>query len=330
MNSKPSIRFLLATAISLGLVASSQLPFANQSAFAGSSISATADLNLKSESQLKSEAALYDTAIREIGRIADLKLAAPEDSKMAQSILDKQIPNLRFSRSGLVALGLSDSSFVSAAKAKAGDKKSADQFAQDLSQDSKTILKLSGAQSLADRIRSRVAADTAMLRKIAELLKRASAEITAKPKAHHAVAAKVEFVNSDSTPSEPLTNDAIISHSSPDDLDAGTVTILVVAVAVIACPPLGLALFDLASAAYAVAAVAAIAALAALLVDRLIVNLGTDQGRDKVAACQHKVDGNYRNCMSAANKLPFPINVGAGDGCYAQWLLDSAGCLVTN
>ena len=35
----------------------------------------TTTLNLKSQSQLKSEAALYETAIREIGTIANMKLS---------------------------------------------------------------------------------------------------------------------------------------------------------------------------------------------------------------------------------------------------------------
>jgi hypothetical protein len=187
---------------------------------------------LKSESQLRSEAALYDGAIREIERIANLKLAVPEESKKAQAILDKQVPNLRFSRSKLVALGLSDASFASAIKAKAPDKKAADPFAQELARDNKAILKLSGAQSLADRIRKSVAEDTAKLRRIAELLKQAGAEIRAKK--HHAVKAN------SSAPDFVGGRDVFASarpSSPPDSVSDTLVTVLVIAVAVIVVPP---------------------------------------------------------------------------------------------
>src|SRR2546423_1130020 len=65
MNRKPSIRFLLVSAVSLGVVLANQLPFASRGY-------AAAEPNLKRESQLKSEAAL-------LRRVAErLKQAAAE------------------------------------------------------------------------------------------------------------------------------------------------------------------------------------------------------------------------------------------------------------
>ena len=49
----------------------------------------TPTLNLKSQSQLKSEAALYETAIREIGTIANMKLSTAEELKR----LTTSLPN---------------------------------------------------------------------------------------------------------------------------------------------------------------------------------------------------------------------------------------------
>src|SRR5712691_8004877 len=110
MNSKPSIRFFLTMALTLGLVLANQFPFA-------SARSAAADVELKSESQLKSEAALYDTAIREIGQLQTMSVATVDDLKKVNTILERQIPNLRFNRSKLATIGLSDSTFINAAKA---------------------------------------------------------------------------------------------------------------------------------------------------------------------------------------------------------------------
>jgi len=198
---------------------------------------------IKSEAQVKSEAAHYDDAILQIKQIANLKLAVPEESKKAQGILDKQIPNLRFNRSKLIAFGLNDPGFVGAAKAKAGDKKSAEQFALELGKDHNSILKLPGAQSVSSSIRSSIEADTALLRRIAQLLKDAAVEIKAKsghvmsrptssmPGSKHMSAARV------------AANPVVIT----DTLSPEVTTLLVVAAAVVICPPLGVAIFELAN-----------------------------------------------------------------------------------
>lgn len=307
-NRKLTLRILLAMALSTGLLWC-QWPLPSHS-------SAATPLNLKSESQLKSEAGLYDAAIREISRIADLKLANPENSKTAQTIIDKHLPNLKFSRSKLVVLGLGESSFVSAVKAKGGDKKSLDQFAQDLSNDPNSILKLNGAAAVADRIRTSADADITKLQKIAALLKQAGGDI--KASAHHAARGRSTF--------NPL-------PAAPTLLPAGLTTeqvvILVVVVAVIAFPPLGLVLVDIAAPVAAAVYAAAIVAGAVLMVARLVENVGTEKGRDRVAECQDRVESKKRRCISEAGDLPYPINIAAADACYAQWLLDAAVCLIS-
>jgi hypothetical protein len=147
---------------------------------------AAADLNLKSQAQLRSEAALYDTAIREIGRVSNMQLSNPNESKAALAILKQQTPNLRFSRSKLITIGLSDSGFANAVTAKAGnDKKSQQQFAAQLAQDRKSIFQVNGAESLRSNIIRSVEADAALLRKVSDQLSQASKAIKASVKNHH-------------------------------------------------------------------------------------------------------------------------------------------------
>jgi len=77
-----TFRLCLAAAIYMALVIH---PHSNVSP----ALAALQGPTLKSESQLRSEAELYDTAVREISRIADLQLATPEGSKQAQAILNR-------------------------------------------------------------------------------------------------------------------------------------------------------------------------------------------------------------------------------------------------
>lgn len=52
---------------------------------------AFATLNLRSKSQLRTEAGRYDTAIREIGELATIKLETIEDLKGANAIVRKAV-----------------------------------------------------------------------------------------------------------------------------------------------------------------------------------------------------------------------------------------------
>ncbi|MDQ3819296.1 MAG: hypothetical protein M3362_16690 [Acidobacteriota bacterium] len=306
-----TFRLCLAAAVFTSLIIHPQLSVAP-------AMAAPQGPTLKSESQLRSEAELYDTAVREISRVADMKLATEEGSKEAQAILDRQIPNLRFGRSKLVVLGLSESSFVSAVRSRAGDKKSASDFAQELGKDKSAIMKLNGAQSVADRIRSKAAEDFANLRRVADQLKQVEADIKSKAKTEHAVNIRLDRIASaatliDGNPVNPLQNGG---------LDPGTVIAIVIVVAMIACPPLLVAFLELET-----NPVFAGAVIFAQIVADLIVNVGTDEGRNKVAACQKDADAAYRRCVKDAKAFG-PLAWAAADACYGQWLLDSASCVL--
>jgi hypothetical protein len=105
------------------------------------------------------------------------------------------------------------------------------------------------------------------------------------------------------------------------DVDIATI---VIGVAVIAYPPLGLALVALGNATIYVA----LAAAATDLIGRLISNLGTEEGRDKVAKCQQDADDRLTDCLRSAAELGI-LRVPAETVCYADWLLGSALCLAT-
>ncbi len=326
MNRRPSIRFFLATAISLGLVVSNQLPFP-------SSGSAAADLNLKSESQLRSEAALYETSIREIGRISNMNLANPDESKAAIAILKRQTPNLKFIRSKLIALGLSDSSFASAVKARTSDKKSAEEFAVELAKDRTAILKLNGAQSLKDRMLRTVESDKAMLRKIADQLKQAAADIRSKAKGHHVVRTNLSLK---AKSANPETDSG--TSPAPDLSDVGTMVIMVVTVAVIVAPPLGIALVLLSVNSTLITFPVAVAETMAIYAQQLLLLLkagaGTDKQKDEIEACMDRAYAKCDKCLSDAaaivvpgtELITVPLYLAASDLCYAQQLLDLLLC----
>jgi hypothetical protein len=307
MNTRLAIRFCLVTALSFGL-AISQLPFVPRA-------SAAADLNLKSESQLKSEASLYDTAIRELGRVSSMKLASPDESKIAIAILKRQVPNLRLLRSKLIVLGLADSTFANAVRTKAGtEKKSQQEFAAELAKDQTSILKLSGADSLKNSILRTIEADTSRMRKVAEQLKQASAEIKTNAKSHHSGAVA-------SAETEAGTSNPVFPRLSDKDV----ATLLVVA-AVIIFPPLGLALALIAANAVGALVAESFVGTAIVLVGELKGAAGTQKERDAIDACLNKVNDAGDACLTAADHLIFPLNLAAEDACLAAYLIDFAAC----
>ncbi len=143
-------------------------------------------LKLRSESQLRTEASLYDTAIREISRVATMRPDTVENLKAANTILDKQFRNLKYNRSKLAVMGFNDTTFLNAVKERMRDSNTINAFVLELVQDPNSILKLSGAASLGDRIARSVETDAALLRRVAERIKKASEDIRARTKQHHA------------------------------------------------------------------------------------------------------------------------------------------------
>ena len=322
MSSGFSIRLFLAVALCLSLVVANELPFANQPALAGLTVSAATDLNLKSESQLKSEATLYDTAIREIGRITSMRLANPDESKAALAILQRQKPALRLMRSKLIVLGLNDSGFAGAVRAKTGnDKKTAQEFAVQLAQNPTDIFKLAGAASLKDQILNKIDSDTSLMRKIADQLKQAAAEIKGSVKGHHAPHVLLGTLN--------LARATTVAGNPPPPVprlsDKDVATLLLVA-AVIVFPPLGVALVLVAANAVAFLIAEVVVGDAIILLGELKKAASPNQEKAAIDACQDKADAACIACQSAADKLPFPLDLAAYDACEAAILLDYAAC----
>lgn len=288
IKNKVTVRLLLGTMLTLSLT-TTLWPFASKG-------SAAVTLTWKTESQLKSEAGLYDTAIREISQIANLKLATPDDAKIAQEILDKHVRNLKFGHSKFVVLGLSDSTFINAAKARTADKQSAEQFGQQLVQDPESVYKLDGASALRDRIKSAAAADRAKLDKVAGLLTQSAAEI--KSSAHHAVA----FATKLNVP--PLT----VNAGSETEQTTATV----IAVMIIRLPTIST---------YSGFGIGASNSLGELLTD-----LFGDFPQSRVSGCQTLADSKYADCLSRI-RVSFPFSLAAANECRAAWVNDGKVCL---
>lgn len=314
---KTGTAFVLATAVCFSLMAGlAAYPQLRVSSAAGAkapgSVSANSTRNipadLKDVSQVKNEAALYDTAMREISQLSSSSLATIDDLKKANAVLERQIPNLRYSRSKLAAVGLSDSTFVAAVKAHTSGKKATEDFASELGKDPNAILKLNGATSLGDRIARSLETDTTTLRQAAERLKQAAGDIKAKLKTNHARAgnrsAPPAIETSWPVPFAGLTKDQQV--------------VLLVGVAVLVCSPLLPLLVTVSQGVLAVA-----------LIGQLIANFGTEQGRDKVAACMDDAEHRYRNCSKDAATLCCGLDSVARALCAYQWMLDAAVCLIS-
>ena len=280
------------------------------------------ELKLRSESQIKIEAGWYDTALQEVSRVATLNVKQPDGLKAVHDILNTQVPKLRYNRSKLASIGLAEATFISAVRARAKDKTTAEQFALELANDPSSILRISGGQALADRLRRSIEADVGKLRQIAAQLQQASVELKQNTKIHHSSAKYYSALNLKSaTPA-----------GWPQDLSAAVIPI-VVAVAVIVVPPLALALHLIAN---AIAGVTVIAigvyvtgvylAAAVTLIENLISNLGSDEGKDKIAECQRQVDAKYLTCVNVADQLGI-LSAAARLACYSNWLLASGACL---
>src|SRR5262245_58865647 len=97
--------------------------------------------DLKTEAQVRSEASTYEAAIKAIASITSLKLENPDELKKAIAIVNREGPNLRFSRSKLVVVGLSDSTFINAVKKRSPDKAAAEALIREVSADPKAVLR---------------------------------------------------------------------------------------------------------------------------------------------------------------------------------------------
>jgi len=282
-----------------------------------------AAVDLRSESQIKTEAGLYDSAMHEIERALTIKLETLEDLKAVNALLAKQIPNLRFNRSKLAQIGLSDSTFAGAVRERTKDSKTTDVFVREVAADPTSIMKLGGASSLADRMQRKVDSDVALIRKVADRLKLVAADLKAKTKQNH-----VNGRNSQLDSTIPV-HEFLFTVTSPPPpapgisvADVATVLLLVtvyifpgvlIGLAILAAGPVSLGI---------------VVAGAALVIGRLVENFGTDKGRDRVAQCQDNAEATYKSCVAGGAGACCGLAEINAAGCLAQWLLDSAGCLL--
>ena len=230
--------------------------------------------DIKTESQYKTEASRYEAAIRAISGITTMKLETESDLKAAIAILDRERPNLKFHRSKLVFLALSDSTFSSTVKKKSPDVESAQAFLKQLSADRASVLKLEGAEALKTRMERGDQADAATLRRAGDRLKEAAERIKQKTRAAHAVANRTSTVEDiDVT---KVAGPEVLTSSLPPILDPAGIILGAIIIAVI---------------------VIEIVALGAAVAK----NVSTEEGRDEVAECQERADDGYQRCIENAN-----------------------------
>jgi hypothetical protein len=86
------------------------------------------------------------------------------------------------------------------------------------------------------------------------------------------------------------------SQKAGDIIAVVVVASLAISVVVIACPPLALALPFLATAAVGAVVTAVVSAGAVLIVAQVIVNVGTEQGRNKIAECLERNEASFAEC----------------------------------
>jgi hypothetical protein len=283
---------------------------------------------IRSESQVKTEAALYDSAIRALEQGLTIKLETIEDLKVANALLAKQVPNLRYNRSKLVTIGLSDSTFVAAVRDRTKDSKSTDAFTRELGIDPSSILKLSGASSVGDRMQRKLETDVGLIRRVAARLQQAATDLKAKVKQDHASGRRNQLKSSVrggeflATVAGPPSGPAAVTPSAED------VVTLLVLVAISVNPVIFAGLLILASGPIIVGVAVVSAVAVAALIGRLVENLGTDKGRDKVAKCQDGAEAVYKNCVAGGAGACCGLAEINAAACLAAWFLEAAACLL--
>jgi len=272
--------------------------------------------DIRSESQLRTEASLYDAAIADIQKGISIKLETADDLKAADALLKKAIPNLRFNRSKLVVLGMGDSTFASAVKERTRDSKTTEEFARVLANDPNEILKLNGATTLQSRLTRSLESDVALLQNVAARLKKAADAVRAKTNANHPIL--ISALSRDNK-ERALVLPVTTLHSAPPGPLLDIITIQLVTIALVIQPAIFLVLVGTGLGSTIVIVGAAI------LVAKIIGNIGSDKGRDKVAECEDKATQKMNDCLATANVITLAF---VDAYCTAQYLLDAGACLV--
>lgn len=304
-QSKLTQRVLIGMMLTLA-ISWSQWPFPSRG-------SAAMGINLKTASQISSEANSYDNALRELTAIT---LSTVANLKTTEDIVQAQVPYLKFGRTKLLAVALSDSTFIGAVRARVFDKQSAEKFAIELAQKKEAINDLSGASALRDRINAEVSAEVAKLQKLAQLFKE-----------------NAETLNRQA---QLITTVSVAIAIGAALISAAVVVAILIAAAMVAVPALTAALVALASGGAGVAMGVATAAAAALAAGAVAIvaaaastaGAAADQAQDKVAECDDKADSKYRRCKSSAKDLFGPAVKIALEVCKAKWVGDVAECVL--
>jgi hypothetical protein len=288
-----TFKAIIATALCISFVLYPQLRVMSMTgAYAGG--------DLKTESEVRTEASRYEAAIKAIASIATMKLEIADELKKALAIVEREGPNLKFSRSKRIMLGLSDSTFISAVKKRSPDKAAGEALIKEVSADPRAVLKLDGAEALATRIQKSAEADAAILKRSGEALKAAAARF----KQARQGGARPNVPGSDQWKLLPAGYSVV---TQPNEW---------------LMPPQGEVILGFIVAVVVVAVIVSYGYT-------FVKNIGTKEGRDAVAECLVAVYERMARCERAAESQPFPLNIAAEALCEAEYLVASADCLVS-
>ena len=259
----------------------------------------------KTEADFKSEAKSYQAAIKAIGGINSLKVDTPDGMKQALTILENSRANMKFFRSNLVAIGLTDTTFMSAVKKAVPDQAAAETVLKNLIKDVNAVLTIEGSRTLASRLQSTAEADSKILLGVSERIKNGADAIkkTAQHRTNSRSDAHHSRKRSVATPTLAVDTAASTINPMLDPLTGLAIVALIVGVAIVAL--------------FAVRAIV-----------NLWENLFSAKGRDAVADCQSQADSRLLECNRVADQLTFPFDLSARAVCYSQWLIDQSQCLI--
>jgi hypothetical protein len=265
---------------------------------------AYASVDLKSEAEVRSEATRYDGAMRAIAGVASMKLEKPDEMKRALATLDSKGSDLKFHRSKLIVLGLSDTSFTGAVKKASPNKEAAEALIKETTANPKAVLELNGAQSLVTRLQQSAQTEAATLRRVSERLKEAAAKIKQSSKTRvtpdvreaKLISAVYRGVNESYEPS-----------LSVNPLQGEVIAVLLIVVAVIIF--LEIASF-------------------AIKVFESFLTKVLESIERQTAECREAADTKRTKCVADAHNQVFPLNLVAEAECDSEWLAQSAACLL--
>lgn len=249
---------------------------------------AAAPAPIRTESQYRSEASRYDSAIRAIAGILTMKLETTDDLKAALNIVEQQRQNLKFYRSKLAILALSNATFSNAVKRRMSTKDAATALIASLSADRQKVSTIAGFDEAKSQIQNSAAADAAVLRRASERLKTAAEKLKGASQIDRS--SEVRLIRASFNPA-----DENATNAPPQD--PASLLIAVVGIG------------------FWVVVLIAVVAYGAGVVG----NANTEEGRDAVADCQDRADQNYSQCVSTSlfGKLV----------CAATLLAEQALCL---